>query len=65
MTGTSASGFSAVVGVSSQLRRSMPGSDFGAEVAVPFDTGGAGSANCSKGDWSLVLLQNRSHAKRG
>jgi hypothetical protein len=41
----------------------MPRSDFGAEVAVPFDTGGAGSANCSKGDWSLVLLQD--NAKRG
>jgi len=63
VTGTSASGFSAVVGVSSQLRRSMPRSDLGAEVAVPFETGGAGSANCSKGDWSLVLLQD--NEKRG
>jgi hypothetical protein len=33
----------------------MPGSAFGA--AVPFATGGAGRANCSKGDWSLVLLE--------
>jgi hypothetical protein len=58
VTGTRASEFSAVDGVSSQLRRSTPESGFGG-FAEPFDKGGAGSASCSKGDWSLVLLQRK------
>jgi hypothetical protein len=42
----------------SDWNRSTPESGFGG-FAEPFDNGGAGSASCSKGDWSLVLLQRK------